>query len=131
MPRPSARWLDDEAAHQLPLRAALEYAAWATLSPDGREKHKRGLLFRVPHRLDLHHLVPVETIERHGVTMLRLPEEEWRAARRLRADRPRHRSRRRARPGELLHQVPQPAERQLPQRPARKGRRASARASSA
>jgi NADPH-dependent glutamate synthase beta subunit-like oxidoreductase/NAD(P)H-flavin reductase len=73
-----ARWLDDEAAHKLPLRAALEYAAWATLSPAGRARHKRGLLFRVPHRLDMHHLVPAETIVRHGVTMLRLPEEAWR-----------------------------------------------------
>src|SRR5436305_6630524 len=73
------RWLDDEAAHPLPLKAALQYAAWATLTADGRHKHRRGLLFRVPHRLDMHHLVPVETVERDGVTMLRLPEHEWRA----------------------------------------------------
>src|SRR3954470_3465782 len=51
-----ARWLDEETAHKLPLRAALEYAAWATLSPAGRDRHNRGLLFRVPHRLDMHHL---------------------------------------------------------------------------
>src|SRR3954471_9036989 len=72
------RWLDDEAAHQLPLKAALEYAAWATLASEGQKKHRRGLLFRVPHRLDMHHLVPVETVERDGVTMLRLPEGHWR-----------------------------------------------------
>ena len=74
-----ARWLDDEPAHKLPLKTALEYAAWATLAPEGRERHRRGLLFKVPHRLGMHHLVPVETVERHGVTMLRLPEERWRA----------------------------------------------------
>src|SRR6266567_32482 len=74
-----ARWLDDEPAHRLPLKVALEYAAWATLAPEGRAKHRRGLLFRVPHRLDMHHLLPVETVERHGVTMLRRPEDEWRA----------------------------------------------------
>src|SRR5436190_3461082 len=74
-----ARWLDDEPAHKLALKTALEYAAWATLSPDGQARHRRGLLFRVPHRLDMHHLVPVETIERHGVTMLRLPPQHWRA----------------------------------------------------
>jgi len=74
-----ARWLEDEASHKLPLRTALEYAAWATLAPEGQARHKRGLLFRVPHRLDMHHLVPVETIERGGVTMRRLPEDEWRA----------------------------------------------------
>jgi NADPH-dependent glutamate synthase beta subunit-like oxidoreductase/NAD(P)H-flavin reductase len=73
-----ARWLDDEGAHKLSLRAALEYAAWATLTPAGRDRHRRGLLFRVPHRLDMHHLVPAETIVRHGVTMMRLPEDEWR-----------------------------------------------------
>src|SRR5881396_3003473 len=31
-----ARWLEDEPAHRLPLKSALEYAAWATLSPEGR-----------------------------------------------------------------------------------------------
>jgi NADPH-dependent glutamate synthase beta subunit-like oxidoreductase/NAD(P)H-flavin reductase len=73
------RWLEDEPAHQLPLKAALEYAAWATLAPEGQARHQRGLLFKVPHRLDMHHLVPVETIERDGVTMLRLPEDHWRS----------------------------------------------------
>ena len=74
-----SRWLDDEAANAALIRVAIEYAAWATLSPEGRQKHRRGLLFKVPHRLDMQHLVPVETIERDGVTMLRLPEHEWRA----------------------------------------------------
>ena len=32
----------------------------------------------MPHRVDPQHLVPVETIERDGVTMLRLPEHDWR-----------------------------------------------------
>ena len=41
------------------------------------------------------------------------------AARRLRADRSRHRSDRRARPGELLHLVPQPGQGQLLHGPAR------------
>src|SRR5579885_293501 len=72
-------WLDDEAAHAAPLAAASRYAAWATLAPAGRERHRRGLLFKVPHRLDMNRLVPVETVERDGVTMLRLPESQWRA----------------------------------------------------
>ena len=57
---------------------ALRYAAWATLTPAGKAAHKGGTLFRVPQRVDPMHLVPVETIERDGVTMLRLPEHEWR-----------------------------------------------------
>ncbi|HET6240309.1 MAG TPA: FAD-dependent oxidoreductase [Acetobacteraceae bacterium] len=58
---------------------ALRYAAWATLTPAGRAAHPANTLFRVPHRIDPLHLVPVETIERDGVTMLRLPEHDWRA----------------------------------------------------
>jgi len=73
-----ASWLDDEAAHSGPLETAQLYAAWATLSEEGRRKHRRGVLFKVPHRLDMQHLVPVETMVRDGVTMLRLPEAEWR-----------------------------------------------------
>jgi NADPH-dependent glutamate synthase beta subunit-like oxidoreductase/NAD(P)H-flavin reductase len=71
------RWEDarDEAALDL----ALRYAAWATLTEGGRAWHRGGTLFRVPHKVDPQHLVPVETIERDGVTMLRLPEHDWRA----------------------------------------------------
>lgn len=57
---------------------ALRYAAWATLTPQGKAYHQGGTLFRVPHRVDPQHLVPVETIVRDGVTMLRLPEHDWR-----------------------------------------------------
>jgi len=71
-------WLADEAANDEPLATAQLYAAWATLSEAGRRKHRRGVLFKVPHRLDMQHLVPVETVVRNGVTMLRRPEEEWR-----------------------------------------------------
>ena len=58
---------------------AARYAAWATLSAAGRAMHRGGTLFRVPGKVDTARLVPVETIERHGVTMLRLPEHAWRA----------------------------------------------------
>jgi hypothetical protein len=60
------------------LDVALRYAAWATLSEAGRAHHRADTLFRVPHKVDPLHLVPVETIERDGVTMLRLPEHDWR-----------------------------------------------------
>ncbi len=60
------------------LDVALRYAAWATLTPQGQAFHRGGTLFRVPQKVDPQHLVPVETIERHGVTMLRLPEHDWR-----------------------------------------------------
>ena len=60
------------------LDIALRYAAWATLSAEGRAYHRNDTLFRVPHKVDPQHLVPVETIERDGVIMLRLPEHDWR-----------------------------------------------------
>jgi NADPH-dependent glutamate synthase beta subunit-like oxidoreductase/NAD(P)H-flavin reductase len=71
-----AAWEKSGEAEALDL--ALRYAAWATLTEAGRAAHPGNTLFRVPHRLDYHHLVPVETIERDGVTMLRLPERHWR-----------------------------------------------------
>ncbi|HXQ51883.1 MAG TPA: FAD-dependent oxidoreductase [Stellaceae bacterium] len=72
------RWLADEAANEASLDLASRYAAWATLSPEGRARHKKGVLFKVPHRLDMHHLVATETVVEHGVTMLRLPPEDRR-----------------------------------------------------
>ncbi len=69
------RWQSDPAAIDL----AMRYAAWATLTEAGRAAHAGGTLFHVPHRTDPQHLVPVETIERDGVAMLRLPPRKWRA----------------------------------------------------
>src|SRR5581483_10149557 len=74
-----ARWMEDEAAHVDALALAARYAAWATLAPEGQTKHRRGVLFKQSHKLDMTHLVPVETVTHYGVTMLRLPEEKWRA----------------------------------------------------
>jgi NADPH-dependent glutamate synthase beta subunit-like oxidoreductase/NAD(P)H-flavin reductase len=71
-----AAWEAEGEAEKLDV--AMRYAAWATLTPAGYAAHPGNTLFRVPHRLDHQHLVPVETIERDGVTMLRLPEEHWR-----------------------------------------------------
>ncbi len=72
-----ARWEDERRADILDV--ALRYAAWATLTPAGRARHAGGTLFQVPRRIDPQHLVAFETIERDGVTMLRLPEHDWRA----------------------------------------------------
>ncbi len=61
------------------LDLALRYAAWATLTPEGRSHHAGGTLFRVPHKVDPQRLVPVTAIERNGAAMQCLPEHEWRA----------------------------------------------------
>jgi len=70
------QWERNERTPQLD--TALRYAAWATLTPQGRAAHAGGTLFRVPQKPDPQRLVPVETIERDGVTMQRLPEHDWR-----------------------------------------------------
>ena len=103
-------WMKAEADNAASLDLAARYAAWATHTPQGQELHKAGILFKLPHKVDPHHLVPVETEVVDGVTMLKLPRAHRRAARRLRADRSRHRSHRRARSCQLLHLVPQPGQ---------------------
>ena len=60
------------------LDEAMRYAAWATLTPEGQHHHHGGTLFHTPRRIDPQHLVPIETIERDGVTMLHLPQHDWR-----------------------------------------------------
>jgi NADPH-dependent glutamate synthase beta subunit-like oxidoreductase len=71
-------WSSAVDAHGDALDEAERYAAWATLAPAGRAKHAQGVLFRAPRKVDPMNLVPVERIERHGVTMMRLPEHDWR-----------------------------------------------------
>ena len=74
-----SRWLEDEATHTAELATAAQYAAWAALSPAGREKHRSaGCFFKVPHKLDMTHLIPVETLIDGGVARLALPQHEWR-----------------------------------------------------
>ncbi len=65
-------------AHAPALDVAMRYAAWATLSAEGRAHHKGGTLFRVPKKLDFANLVHMDTVERDGVLMKRLPEHDWR-----------------------------------------------------
>ncbi len=68
-----------EAEHAAALELAARYAAWATHTPEGRRAHKGGVLFKVPHKVDPHHLVPVETEVVDGVAMLKLPRAHRRA----------------------------------------------------
>ena len=68
-----SRWLEDEAEHKQQLEKAAQYAAWAALSETGREKYHHGVLFRVPHKLDMTHLVPVEMLTSGEVPQLALP----------------------------------------------------------
>ena len=55
------------------VEALARYAAWALHHPDGKKRHRDGPLFKVPHRLDFEHLVPIETEVVDGVTRMKLP----------------------------------------------------------
>jgi NADPH-dependent glutamate synthase beta subunit-like oxidoreductase/NAD(P)H-flavin reductase len=55
------------------LEALTRYAAWALHTPEGKKRHRDGPLFKVPHRLDFEHLVPIETEVVDGVTRMMLP----------------------------------------------------------
>jgi NADPH-dependent glutamate synthase beta subunit-like oxidoreductase/NAD(P)H-flavin reductase len=55
------------------IEALTRYAAWALHAPEGKKRHRDGPLFKVPHKLDFEHLVPIETEVADGVTRMRLP----------------------------------------------------------
>src|SRR5437899_5115755 len=71
-------WMKAEAEHAAALDLAARYAGWATHTLQGRHRHKGGVLFKVPHKIDPHHLIPVETEVVDGAAMLKLPAEHRR-----------------------------------------------------
>ena len=76
--RKVAAWLDDESHHAAELDLAARYAAWATLSPAGRARHRSGVLFKLPHKIDNNHLVPVEIDLAPGTPVQRFHANKWR-----------------------------------------------------
>ena len=73
-----SRWLDEEQANADALQVAAQYAAWAALSAEGRQKHRSDVLFRLPHKLDPLHLIPVETSRLDGTLAFRLHPSHFR-----------------------------------------------------
>jgi hypothetical protein len=59
-------WLKDEAANAASLDAAARYAAWATTTAEGKKKHRSGVLFKTPTKLDFMRLVPLHTETARG-----------------------------------------------------------------
>ena len=73
-----ARWLESEIRNAHELRLAAQYAAWATLSIEGKSKHRLDVLFKIPRKLDPIHLVPVEAIAVDGYSAFQLHPDHWR-----------------------------------------------------
>ena len=72
------QWGKDEAAHGRSIDLALQYAAWAAQSDDGKVLHRHGVLFKAPRKIDPLHLVHMETETRNGVTSFKLAADKLR-----------------------------------------------------
>ena len=62
-------WLADEGANAEALVAAERFAAWSAHTAAGRARHRAGVLFKPPQRVDPDHLVPVATDASEGFTV--------------------------------------------------------------
>jgi NADPH-dependent glutamate synthase beta subunit-like oxidoreductase/NAD(P)H-flavin reductase len=58
-------WMKDESRHSAELEGAARYAAWAATTPEGKAKHRGGVLFKAPHKLDYMQLIPIHLETRH------------------------------------------------------------------
>ena len=73
-----SQWIENETEHAPRIQIAVRYAAWAALSPAGIRKHHGDVLFKVAHKLDQRHLIPVDAIQMNGLPALRLAPDRWR-----------------------------------------------------
>ncbi len=71
-------WQKDEVLNAARLDLAARYAAWATTIPAGKRKHRAGVLFKVPARLDFMRLVPMHTDTTQGFAAHTLSDEHLR-----------------------------------------------------
>ncbi len=72
-------WMQDEAGNEAGIDLALRYAAWALLTPAGREHNHAGVLFKTAAKLDPQNLVPhaqMQVID--GVTTFTIKPEHIR-----------------------------------------------------
>jgi len=60
------RWQEQEASSAETIELALQYAAWAAHTAEGRALHRDGVLFKAPHKLEPSRLVPVRTDTTRG-----------------------------------------------------------------
>ena len=71
-------WLADEANSGEALEAAARYAAWALNHPEGRARHRKGVLFKQPARVDPLRLIDTEVRTENGADGLELPRQRLR-----------------------------------------------------
>jgi NADPH-dependent glutamate synthase beta subunit-like oxidoreductase/NAD(P)H-flavin reductase len=64
--RQVTEWGKDQVGNAGKIEGAARYANWATTTPEGKEKHRAGVLFKAPQKLDFMRLVPVHTDTSQG-----------------------------------------------------------------
>jgi NADPH-dependent glutamate synthase beta subunit-like oxidoreductase/NAD(P)H-flavin reductase len=72
------QWLKTEAEHSAELELAANYAAWATLSPEGKRQHRAGVLFKQPGKRDPMNLIEIERHTRGDISVWVGPEHHRR-----------------------------------------------------
>ena len=72
------QWMDNP-AEEAKTTVAAKYASWALNSEAGQKKHKAGLLFKTPNKVDHFNLIhTLETEIRDGITVMKLQPEHLR-----------------------------------------------------
>ena len=69
-----SEWLEDPEANAEALEVATNYVGWALRTPEGREKHADGHLFKMPGKLDFERLVPATTDRTSDYAVHKLPD---------------------------------------------------------
>jgi NADPH-dependent glutamate synthase beta subunit-like oxidoreductase/NAD(P)H-flavin reductase len=71
-------WLANPENYAKEIDLATRYAAWAAQTEAGKKRHRSGVLFKAPRKIDPLHLVHLETELKHGVPMFKLADENLR-----------------------------------------------------
>ncbi len=72
------RWMESEAEHAEGLRLATDYAIWAVLTAEGQSRHRQGVVFRLPKKLNVYELVPHATSVIGGLPQFKGHEDHGR-----------------------------------------------------
>ena len=72
-------WLAAEPLHADEIQLSIRYSQWAVLTDAGHTRHRSGVLFHTPHKIDPLHLVPVSSIKLNGnADAYTFTEKQWR-----------------------------------------------------
>ncbi|MBN2752298.1 MAG: FAD-dependent oxidoreductase, partial [Rhodospirillaceae bacterium] len=71
-------WLEQTETHAEDLDAAMRFAAWACLTPEGKRAHSHGVLFTLPSKRDVQNLVPTIDAKNGPLPVREAAPDTWR-----------------------------------------------------